>query len=104
MCTLRSANNIVVGPFGKIYKCWENIGENDFCVGDTVKGLDKDLLKRWKEIAILTNNSKCNACPFFAACPGGCPLYKINDELPVCPFQKYSIDFYLEKISGEKNA
>ncbi len=104
MCTLRSSNDIVIGPFGKIYKCWENIGKNDFSVGDIVNGLDKKLLKRWEEVAILTNSPKCNNCPFFAGCLGGCPLYKINGESPTCPFQRYTIDFYLKKISGEENA
>jgi uncharacterized protein len=84
-CAVRSPYDIVVGPNGELYKCWENIGHKNSVVGElnddgTMKITDETTFLKYQLEADYLENEKCLNCFYFPVCEGGCPEKRIRNE------------------------
>ncbi|MDR2407492.1 MAG: radical SAM protein [Bacteroidales bacterium] len=63
----------ILDPFGEIYSCWENVGDQKMVIGnyseDTVQWTG--MLDVWHSQNI-TNSEKCIVCKYAFFCKGGC--------------------------------
>lgn len=100
-CIADKLNGFVVSPSGKLFKCWEEISEEeDQSIGNicdvelkpqqimnSVKYLNYDNFK----------NIECKQCNIFPICTGGCIYNAINTgENKDCKFWKYSLEKILQ--------
>jgi uncharacterized protein len=75
-CMLGQSNAYVADPFGDLYGCLEEAGDEDVRIGhvdsDKVSflGMNEIYLKR-----NICNLDKCLDCPFALLCGGGCPYH-----------------------------
>lgn len=73
-CGAYAENFFTIDTDGKIYKCWDLVGNDTYCVGDIN---DKEqLIKQTKYIDwIMRDNNdvnKCKSCSYLPVCGGGC--------------------------------
>ena len=69
-CSVRNENIFGIGPGGKLYKCWENIGNKELCYGvleadGNVKVTDFNILNRYLHAEDPLSDPKCQKCRFF---------------------------------------
>lgn len=85
-CAIRSVNSIAIDPSGKVYKCWEIIGDKKYSFGH----LDNDgnvivthpeILNRYLYGADPLSDSECQQCAYYPICFGGCPHVRIERML-----------------------
>lgn len=93
----------VVDPEGYLYKCWNDIGQKDRCVGN-VKTIEEELNSTQKSILekyILWtpfDHRECVECYFLPICMGGCPYNgKFRLGSPECEKWKYSMSDVLKQ-------
>jgi|GEM_PF-2246572 uncharacterized protein len=101
LCDVFLDNHFIVDPDGKIFKCWDLIGNEEFVVGDISRVAQKDdfhpeddiFLPNYYEILGIdpTQDEKCRACSFLPLCHGGCraksfKLYN-NIHAPYCAIE-----------------
>lgn len=83
-CSARHITSFVIGPYGELYKCWNDIGIKDKTIG-TVKdlSLSNELLLKYLLDNDPLSNLECENCFCFPICEGGCPYKRIyqNDSL-----------------------
>ncbi|MGK7896653.1 MAG: radical SAM protein [Xenococcus sp. (in: cyanobacteria)] len=79
----------IFGPDGKIYTCWEAVGDSLSCVGsyDPEFKLDQDNLERWHN-RVANRIDACHKCEYIMFCGGGCTInaYRKNGQFlsPYC--------------------
>lgn len=103
LCDVFLDNHFIIDPNGKIFKCWDLIGNEEFMVGDISRVSQKDefhpeddvFLPRYYEILGIdpTQNQGCRACSFLPFCHGGCRaksfnLYN-NIHIPYCTLEAF---------------
>jgi len=99
-CGADSMNSIVIDSKGDLYKCWSDIGRDEYKIGNII---DKKLLN----IATYTNymlydatqDSDCINCNILPLCMGGCPRRRIDKIVDRCGLYKYVLDKYIETIT-----
>ncbi|MDE6339515.1 MAG: SPASM domain-containing protein, partial [Muribaculaceae bacterium] len=68
-----------IDPIGRIYRCWEHIGNEKYSVGEIVEN-GKAIFKTSNLVDALLSISdplrieKCKNCCFLPMCYGGCPV------------------------------
>ena len=70
----------VFDAFGKIYPCWEVVGDKNFVVGDYSQDeivWDNDKLDFWLSQTIF-NYKECKTCKCALFCGGGCPAHNLD--------------------------
>lgn len=105
-CAIRSQADFVIGPKGEIYSCWENIGHQEFVVGQlNEKGIpeikNETAYFRYLADADYLTDETCLNCFFFPLCPGGCPEKRIrnkhcNAQFDICMTQKDDMENILD--------
>ncbi len=80
-CAVRNPNAIVIGPNGELYKCWNDVGDEDRCYG-YLNGniINENILYEYLMGADHLNDTECNSCVFMPVCTGGCPYERIHNE------------------------
>ncbi|MEO0286479.1 MAG: radical SAM protein [candidate division WOR-3 bacterium] len=92
ICTARNKYSLAFDYEGKIYKCWEHVGEESMVLGDIFSGIDYSKYAMWEEqISSFFIPEKCSDCCFFPNCFGGCPLFRIRGSEPTCPASRFLI-------------
>jgi uncharacterized protein len=84
-CAVRSQTDFVIGPKGEIYSCWENIGHEEFIVGQLNRDGIPEIINetayfRYLADADYLNDDTCLNCFFFPLCDGGCPEKRIRNK------------------------
>lgn len=73
-CGAYAENFFTIDTDGKIYKCWDLVGNDNFCVGDIND--KEELIRQVKYIGWITRDdeglNKCKECKYFPVCGGGC--------------------------------
>ena len=70
-CYAMNGEAAFVEASGKIYACSSLIGNEDFCIGNVVDGLDKALVEKVSR-KITSSMHFCKECSDFKQCGGGC--------------------------------
>lgn len=88
-------NQLIIGPEGEIYKCW-----NDFNNPKKIVGFIKDkrmsnpsLINRYAYEATIYNQPECKECKVFPICTGGCSWLRYQNmyqgkNFDVCTYLK----------------
>ncbi len=73
-CGATIVNYYVIGPKGELYKCWNDIGDESYVVGNVAdkKITNYDLLSRYIGGPNMMDDNKCTNCKLFPICDGGC--------------------------------
>lgn len=83
-CAVRHINSYVFGPSGEIYKCWENLGDSNFCIGAFstnsvfISGHGQNIFSEINETDPLKNR-ECIECAYLPLCYGGCPINRVKN-------------------------
>lgn len=93
-CCADLINSFVIDTDGYMYKCWNEVGDNDRSIGNVN---DPDLqIVSYKNAFWTENNplieSKCKNCEVLPICMGGCPYNKLISKNDItCDLIKYNI-------------
>ena len=73
-CGATIVNYFVIGPKGELYKCWNDIGDENFIVGNVVENkiTNYELLSRYIGGPNMMDDPKSCECKLFPICDGGC--------------------------------
>lgn len=73
-CMMQRLNSYIIGPEGEIYKCWEDVSNEDKIIGYiTEKEIrNKPLFYRYLNDTSAFSDEKCRDCNLFPVCSGGC--------------------------------
>ncbi len=110
-CGVNLINNYVVNTNGDLYKCWEDIGEKKYCVGNIFEGTKDENNNNYVYVMKSSGfeNKKCKNCLFLYSCLGGCPRFRLNnlnakEEInSVCTNIKNNPEEFLETYFELKN-
>lgn len=92
ICGAVSINSCIIDPLGNLYKCWDDIGRQEYIAGNLETGLSKcENTTKWLNYDFLAE--KCKGCAFLPLCMGGCPNYKIRSEENKClPIKENAVE------------
>lgn len=100
-CGVRNANNVVIGPKGELYKCWNDVGNKAKIVG-TLDGdiSNEPLLLRYLVGADPFDDPKCKECFLLPVCGGGCPYTRLQNyyegkNINTCDLIKDNLEEFL---------
>jgi len=101
-CPVRNHNNMVIGPSGELYKCWNDVGNKERIIGYLNGDIQNErLLMRYMIGADPFDDEECKSCLLLPVCGGGCPYSRIEKEYgekhtDVCYLIKHNmIDFLM---------
>lgn len=84
----------VFDPFGKIYPCWEVIGQRDNQLGNYLNNKiewNNEVIQKWHSYDI-GNSSKCKHCERALLCGGGCIAHIHNQKNNHCIYFKQAFE------------
>ncbi|QUH18786.1 radical SAM/SPASM domain-containing protein [Alkaliphilus sp. B6464] len=89
-CGAITPNAYVIDPKGDLFKCWNEIGLEQYMVGNIKTGaqLNSENAK-WLSHEI---PDECYECESLPICSGGCPYYRIRNIDNQCDYRKYMKD------------
>lgn len=115
-CCATRVNSYIIGHKGEIYKCWNNVGNNDKIIGNINSNRLSNpiLLYRYVIGSNILNSDKCINCPILPICPGTCPDYQLknfynNGEYELCEciyknkkkLEAFLENYYLKSINNK---
>ncbi|TCO64231.1 radical SAM protein [Caldanaerobacter subterraneus] len=104
-CGADSVNSMVIDPEGYIYKCWSDIGIEEYRVGNILNDTSLVSLNVDKYMEYLlydpTMDEMCTDCKLLPICMGGCPRRRIERMTERCGDYKYVLEEYLKDIAKE---
>lgn len=96
ICGAVAKNSYVIDPLGNLYKCWNEIGRIESCVGNVYEGpVFNSVLSDYLNYEGVSEQ-KCQSCAVLPTCLGGCPYIKKNTGEARCS----SIRFNSKKIAS----
>lgn len=94
-CMMHQLNSFIIGPTGELYKCWNDVNNDDKIIGH-ING--KNIENRNLLYHLLTEthtfaDERCKSCMQFPICSGGCGWYRSRNikelgHFNLCPIQK----------------
>jgi uncharacterized protein len=101
VCGAISLNSFVIDPLGNLYKCWNEIGRIEACVGNVVDGMEYNKkLSDYLQFEPVIDED-CEACPVLPSCMGGCLYITMNVEKR-CNSIKYNAEKIVDLIYTKK--
>lgn len=81
-CSATMINSYVIGPKGEIYKCWNDVGNNQKIIGyiDVGKIDNAALFYRYMMGANIYEDSECVDCSLIPICAGKCAYYQLKNK------------------------
>ena len=104
ICSANTRNSFVVGPEGELYKCWEDVGQNNMVVGnvsDDTPVTNNELVSLYSIGTDPFLDQECKECSVFPICSGGCANRRLRakhyneDGLEYCSLYKGNLQTYL---------
>lgn len=82
-CAARNyRSNLLIGPGGEVYKCFEHLGDSSMVVGN-IRNPDiwdnYDLIAKFLVGIDHYNLPECKKCPYLPICTGGCPSQRYKN-------------------------
>lgn len=110
-CFARHYNSYLIGPDGRLYKCWHDLGDNEKSIGNImdIELLNNDLLAKFLIGTDPFQDKKCRDCQFMMVCGGGCPNERFinkyeGGKIDTCSIFKHKFKELLSAhIETEKN-
>lgn len=80
-CLMNSINNLIIGPSGEIYKCWNDVGHKERLIGYIYgdEPINKVRLYRYLNDTSAFGDIECKDCHVFPLCDGGCGHYRYRN-------------------------
>ncbi len=109
-CTATRANSFVIGPYGEIYMCFENLGEERMVIGSINDGIIKNMEIPAKYMigANVFEDENCINCFYLPVCDVGCAhkrqlaIYE-DEKYDTCVRYKDRLPEYLEIYYEQKH-
>ncbi|MEI7597203.1 MAG: radical SAM protein [Bacteroidota bacterium] len=115
-CAATNLYGWVIGPEGDLYKCWNDIGDENKCIGNIKdnKITNITLLGRYLVGVNPTDDKMCKECFYLPICGGGCPYQRLENKyfdkkIDCCVIQKgktlerfLEIQYEISKKNSEK--
>ena len=81
-CVATCATAYVIGPMGELYKCWNDIGNENMIIGSITneKLIRSDLYNQYMIDGQWTSDEECKKCFFLPICSGGCAWQRIRNK------------------------
>lgn len=82
------SGSYVLDPLGKIYPCWETIGENEFQIGEYSTeqiNWNEEKKQKWQRQNI-SSSDKCKHCKYALFCGGGCIAHATSNGNAHCSY------------------
>lgn len=99
-CDADNENAFVIDPNGKIYKCWNDIGNTERSIGDLhQEHCDFSSLYYEYMTYDATEDKKCKKCILLPICMGGCPFDRVNGN-DRCPMYSYITKDIIMRLGG----
>lgn len=102
-CLADSNTGYVIDPLGNIFKCWCDIGFDEYSVGNINTGVKKyDRIIDYFNYNVFADDN-CRNCNISPLCLGGCPRKRVDNKENHCDIIKYSLKEKLSNIVKFKN-
>jgi uncharacterized protein len=104
ICSANSIGGFVIGPYGEIYKCWEDVGKAEMVVGSISEDefiTNSDLVTLYSLGTDPYIDPTCSGCKIFPICGGGCSNRRLRAKyfcekgLEFCSLYKDNLTEYL---------
>jgi len=82
-CLVRNPNSMIVGWQGEIYKCYEDLGNENLIVGNLhIDGVwtNHELIAKYAVGIDHYQDETCRDCSYLPICRGGCPLRRLENK------------------------
>lgn len=80
-CGFVRDDQFCIGPRGELYKCEHHFGRKEYIVGSIYNNQAESFLDTYKNARyIVIHREKCQNCPVFPVCLGGCPNHILLNE------------------------
>ncbi len=97
-CGADACGSYVINADGRLYRCWDDIGDESRCVG-TLKDGPKDCPLTYAYMMYdPTEDAECRDCKYLPICMGGCPHLRLQNPQARCTEMKYGLDTYMSVI------
>lgn len=87
-CMMQSINSYIIGPEGEIYKCWNDVSDENKIIGNINNSELKDasLFIKYTTQAI-PFCEECKQCMVFPLCDGGCSYHRYRNMFEGCNYE-----------------
>lgn len=82
-CGATSLHSFIVGPEGDLYKCWNDFGDQNRCVGylhNAGKPINERLLLRYLSMGTGLDDEACKVCAMLPVCDTGCAWERVANR------------------------
>lgn len=81
-CSATMVNSYVVGPQGEIYKCWNDVGNNERIIGYIYKEkmTNSSLFYKYMVGSKIYEDIECLNCSLLPICAGKCAFYQLKNK------------------------
>lgn len=102
-CSVSNEHSVVINPNGNLFKCWNDIDNNNLAVGNIMEihslaEIGNSKYSSWSPFVY----EKCVDCDVFPICKAGCAYIAYKDGMPQCSKWKYILDEYIKRVILEK--
>lgn len=106
-CSATSINSYVIGPKGKLYKCWNHAGDSACVVGSIFEPIELNPFHITYLTETFENDPQCRHCRFLPICMGGCVDIRVKAlqgemETKNCAGWKYYLEESLREYLAAK--
>lgn len=91
-------NAFVIGPDGRIYKCWNEIGIAGREVGTLRDGIREGRQLYSYLLYDATRDEGCADCKYLPLCMGGCPYLRLHSPAVRCTAMKHGLAAFMDVI------
>lgn len=99
-CGADSASSFVIDPYGRLYKCWHDLGIVELSTGN-IKGEKNSQFSESTYLGYMmydpTEEEECRDCKLLPVCMGGCPRKRIDKVEDRCLEYKYTLEESLKE-------
>lgn len=79
-CSATAEHSYIIDPKGNLYKCWNDIGIENLCIGNVSDGIkNNSLIAKYVIGSDKYTDSDCLRCKLFPICEGGCNRRRIDN-------------------------
>lgn len=97
-CIMKSINKVIISSNGKLYKCLQQVFDDESAVGDLKNGIDN---KKYINCCRTDLHMICRECVYLPICSGGCVAYwnlSKTQKISPCIREKYFMDMLMDML------
>lgn len=80
-CSATAEHSYIIDPKGNLYKCWNDIGIEKYCIGNVAEGIkNNDIIAKYVVGSDKYTDNNCRDCKLFPICGGGCNRRRIDNR------------------------